>query len=85
MQAGCGTHGSPVIIDDDICIGLRSYSPSRTEHTRKRGWSGVENLPKVNRHNGRRDDGSEGRRRILVEFGEFAPGNDPGCELFATK
>jgi hypothetical protein len=46
---------------------------------------GVVNLPGVRRHDGHRDDESENDRRILGEFGEFAPCDEPGCELFAIE
>jgi hypothetical protein len=46
---------------------------------------GIVDLPRVKRHDGRCDDWSESSRRISGEFGEFAPCNEPGCELFAIE
>ena len=46
---------------------------------------GVVNLPRARWHDGRCDDRSERRRRILGKFGEFAPCNEPGCKLFAIE
>jgi glycine cleavage system H protein len=48
-------------------------------------YESVVNLPSARRHGDRCDDGSEASRRILGEFGEFTPCNEPGCELFAIK
>jgi hypothetical protein len=48
-------------------------------------WPGIVNLPRVGRHDGRCDDWSESSRRILGEFGEFAPFNEPGCELCSIE
>ena len=47
--------------------------------------AGIVNLPRVRRHDGRRDDCSESDRRILGDFGEFAPRDEPGSELFAIE
>jgi hypothetical protein len=46
---------------------------------------GFVNLPRVRRHDGEYDCCSESSRRILGEFGEFAPCNEPGCEFFAIE
>ena len=46
---------------------------------------GVVNLPRVRRNAGRCDFRSEASRRILGLFGEFAPGNEPCCKLFAIQ
>jgi hypothetical protein len=46
---------------------------------------GVVNLPRVRRHDGRRDDWSESDQRILGDFGEFAPRDEPRSELFAIE
>jgi hypothetical protein len=48
-------------------------------------FEGIVNLPRVRRHDGRRDDCSESDRRILGDFGEFAPRDEPGSELFAIE
>ncbi|AIP34450.1 phage integrase family domain protein [Paraburkholderia xenovorans LB400] len=42
---------------------------------------GIVNLPGTRWHAGRYDNLSESHRRILGEFGEFAPCNEPGCEV----
>jgi hypothetical protein len=46
---------------------------------------GIVKLPRVRRQDSRRDDWSEGSRRILGEFGEFAPCNELCCKLFAIQ
>ena len=46
---------------------------------------GVVNLPRVRRNAGGCDFRSEASRRILGLFGEFAPGNEPCCKLFAIQ
>jgi hypothetical protein len=48
-------------------------------------FAGFVNLPRVRRHDGEYDCCSESSRRILGEFGEFAPCNEPGCEFFAIE
>jgi hypothetical protein len=47
--------------------------------------SGVLNLSRVRRHDGRRDDRSESSRRIWGESGEFAPRDESRRELFAIE
>jgi hypothetical protein len=46
---------------------------------------GVVNLPSVRRHGGECGEWSEASRRFLGEFGEFAPCDESGSELFAAK
>jgi hypothetical protein len=48
-------------------------------------FEGIVNLPRARRHDGGFDEWSESSRRILGEFGEFTPCNEPGCELFSIK
>ncbi|MFM0306071.1 hypothetical protein PQQ99_38975, partial [Paraburkholderia sediminicola] len=54
---------------------------TRNDKTVANCLEGTVNLPRVGRHYGRCADWSEDSRRILGEFGEFAPCNEPGCEL----
>jgi hypothetical protein len=50
-----------------------------------RTGEGIVNLPRVRRQEVRSEEWSESSRRILGDFGEFAPCNEPGCELFAIE
>jgi len=48
--------------------------------------NGIVKLPRVRRHDGRCcSRRSESSRRILDEFGEFSPCNEPGCELLTIE
>jgi len=60
-----------------VAAGLRD-SPTRS-------WDDIVNLARLRRRDGRCGDWSKSSRRILGKFGEFAPCNEPGCELFAMK
>ncbi len=50
-----------------------------------RRYYGIVNLRRMRRHDGRWDKESESSRRILGEFGEFAPSGESSCELLAIK
>ena len=71
-----GLRTGTVLDGRDICV-VR-YLGSSAQY-------GFVNLPRVRRHDGEYDCCSESSRRILGEFGEFAPCNEPGCEFFAIE
>ncbi|SAL31928.1 Putative transposase [Caballeronia udeis] len=73
--------------DEFIRRFLLHVLPAGFKRIRSYGWlaNGFVNLPRVRRHGGRYDYWSESSRRILGEFGEVAPCNEPSCELFAIE
>ncbi|SOE75175.1 regulatory helix-turn-helix protein, lysR family [Burkholderia sp. OK233] len=48
-------------------------------------FKGFVNLPRAGRHDDQCDDWSESDQRILGDLGKFAPGDEPGKELFAIE
>ena len=67
---------------------LGSYSEKLAAEKAAQRVEGVRALstwPRVRRDDGRYDCRSESSRRILCEFGEFTPRNEPSCELFAIE